>query len=55
MWPLQRADLLQVDDALVESCGLPGVTGRPPDSVLYSRGVRTVFAVPYDARRALPA
>jgi uncharacterized protein YqjF (DUF2071 family) len=55
MWPLQRADLLHLGDALVEACGLPGITERPPDSVLYSPGVRTVFAVPYDARRALPA
>ncbi len=55
MWPLQRADLLQIDDALVEASGLPGVSERPPDSVLFSRGVRTAFAVPYDARRALLA
>jgi uncharacterized protein YqjF (DUF2071 family) len=52
-WPLQRADLLHLDDGLVAACGLPGVTERPPDSVLFSRGVRTVFAVPYDARRPL--
>lgn len=52
-WPLQRAELLHLDDGLVAACGLPGVTERPPDSVLFSRGVRTVFAVPYDARRPL--
>jgi uncharacterized protein YqjF (DUF2071 family) len=52
-WPLHRANLLHLDDELVAACGLPGVTERPPDSVLFSRGVRTVFAVPYDARRPL--
>jgi uncharacterized protein len=51
-WPLQRADLLDVDDALVDVCGLPGIGERRPDSVLFSRGVRTVFAAPHDARRA---
>ena len=54
-WQLHRADLLHLDDALVGACGLPGVSERPPDSVLFSRGVRTVFAAPYDARRPLPA
>nr|WP_196791672.1 DUF2071 domain-containing protein [Motilibacter deserti] len=54
-WPLQSAELLELDDALVAACGLPGVTARPPDSVLFSRGVRTVFAMPYNARRPLPA
>jgi uncharacterized protein YqjF (DUF2071 family) len=53
-WPLHRADLLHLDDALVDACGLSGISERPPDSVLFSRGVRTVFAVPYDARRPLP-
>ncbi len=55
MWPLQHADLLDLDDALVDVYGPPGVSARPPDSVLFSRGVRTVFAVPFDARRPLPA
>lgn len=54
-WPLQRAELLHLDDALVDVCGPPGVSTRPPDSVLFSRGVRTVFAVPFDASRPLPA
>jgi uncharacterized protein YqjF (DUF2071 family) len=54
-WPLQRADLLDLDDALLGAAGLPGVSARPPDSVLFSRGVRTVFAVPYDAALPLPA
>lgn len=54
-WPLQRAELLHLDDVLLDVCGLPGVSARPPDSVLFSRGVRTVFVVPLDARRPLPA
>lgn len=49
-WPLQRADVLELDDSLVASCGVPDVAG-PPDSVLFSRGVRTSFGLPYDARR----
>lgn len=48
-WSLQDAELLQLDDTLVASCGLPGVGSRPPDSVLFSRGVTTQFAFPYAA------
>jgi uncharacterized protein len=55
VWPLHQAELLRLDDELVDVCGLPGVSARPPDSVLFSRGVRTVFAVPFDARRPLAA
>jgi uncharacterized protein YqjF (DUF2071 family) len=54
IWPLHRAELLHLDDELVGVCGLPGVSTRPPDSVLFSRGVRTRFVVPVDARRPLP-
>lgn len=50
-WPLHRATLLHLDDTLVAAAGLPGVVDRPPDSVLYSAGVRTWFGLPYDARR----
>ena len=53
-WPLQDATLLHLDDRLVDVCAVPGVTARPPDSVLFSRGVRTVFGLPYDARRPPP-
>ncbi|WP_243763483.1 YqjF family protein [Allobranchiibius sp. CTAmp26] len=53
VWPLRSAELLHLDETLVGLCGLPGVTTRRPDSVLFSRGVRTRFAVPYDARRPL--
>lgn len=45
-WPLRTATLLEIDDSLVAAAGLPGVTDRPPDSVLWSPGVRTVFGWP---------
>ncbi len=50
-WPLRSAELVHLDDTLVAAAGLPGVVGRPPDSVLFSPGVRTVFGLPYDATR----
>ncbi len=50
-WPLRSAELVELDDTLVAAAGLPTLAGRPPDSVLYSDGVRTVFGLPYDARR----
>ncbi len=49
-WPLRAAELLTLDDHLLAACGLPGVAVRPPDSVLFSRGVRTQFGAPVDAR-----
>ncbi|RJK98451.1 YqjF family protein [Vallicoccus soli] len=45
-WDLRRAELLDLDDGLVAAAGLPGVVSRPPDSVLFSDGVRTVFGPP---------
>ena len=45
-WPLQRAELISLKDELVDAAGLPGVTSRPPDSVLYSAGVHTRFGLP---------
>lgn len=45
-WPLRRATLEHLDDDLVAAAGLPGVTARPPESVLWSPGVRTVFGLP---------
>jgi uncharacterized protein len=44
-WPLFRADLLTLDDALVTAAGLPAMAG-PPDSVLYSPGVPVTFGGP---------
>lgn len=51
-WPLRSAELVELDDTLVAAAGLPSLAGRPPDSVLHSDGVRTVFGLPHDARRA---
>lgn len=45
-WPLQQAELLELDDELLAAAGLPGLAARPPDSVLFSRGVRTQFGLP---------
>lgn len=45
-WPLQSAELLRLDETLLAACGLPELAGRPPDSVLFSRGVRTQFGPP---------
>lgn len=46
-WPLYRAQLLACDEDLVAAAGLPGITSRAPDSVLFSPGVRAVrFARP---------
>jgi uncharacterized protein YqjF (DUF2071 family) len=44
-WPLHRAELLELDDSLVSSTGLPGPQG-PPVSVLYSPGVPVAFGGP---------
>lgn len=45
-WPLQRAELLELEDDLLAAAGLPGLAATPPDSVLFSRGVRTQFGLP---------
>jgi uncharacterized protein YqjF (DUF2071 family) len=50
-WPLHDAEVLALDDDLVASAGLPGLTTRPPDHVAFSPGVRTVFGFPGDATR----
>lgn len=42
-WPVHSAELLELDDELVAAAGLPGVTDRAPDSVLFSPGVTTRF------------
>ena len=43
-WPLYRAELTQLEDELVAAAGI-NVEG-PPESVLYSPGVRTQFGRP---------
>ena len=50
-WPLHTASLQHLDDDLVGAAGLPGVNHLPPDSVLWSAGVRTVFGMPVPSRR----
>ncbi len=50
-WPLHDANVLELDDELVASVGLQGVTERPPDHVAFSEGVRAEFGPPYDARQ----
>jgi len=45
-WPLRAARVTRLEDTLVAAAGLPGVTTRPPDSALFSTGVRTVFGLP---------
>lgn len=50
-WPLQRATLVHLTDELVAAAGLPGVSDREPDSVLFSAGVRTVFGQPQSTER----
>ena len=43
-WPLFRAQLTRIEDQLVAAAGI-SVTG-PPESVLFSPGVRTQFGLP---------
>lgn len=45
-WPLQRAELVHLDDTLLAAAGFPELAAVPPDSVLYSPGVDTVFSRP---------
>ena len=45
-WPLVRAELLDLRDELLADAGFPDLASRPPDSVLFSTGVRTWFSAP---------
>ena len=45
-WPLRDASVVELDDGLVASVGLPGVTDRPPDHVAFSEGVYAEFSRP---------
>ena len=45
-WPLRAATLDHCDDELLAAAGFPGISDRPPDSVLWSPGVRTQFGPP---------
>ncbi|OEV05264.1 YqjF family protein [Streptomyces oceani] len=44
-WPLHRAELLGLDEALLTAAGVPEAAG-PPVSVLYSPGVSVRFGTP---------
>jgi uncharacterized protein YqjF (DUF2071 family) len=50
-WRLRQAEVLELDDGLLASVGLPGVSSRPPDRVAFSDGVYAEFARP---RRVVP-
>ena len=52
VWPLHRAEVLALDDGLVAAAGLRDVAARPPDSVLWSPGVRAAFGPPERRARA---
>ena len=43
-WPLQRAELLDIDDGLIASCGLPAPSGEPVAH--YSPGVTVRLGLP---------
>ena len=45
-WSIVEASLVSLDDGLLAAAGFPDLATRPPDSVLYSSGVTTVFARP---------
>lgn len=51
-WPLRTATLVDLDDMLMAAAGLPGVSDRAPDSVLFSAGVFTAFGFPVWGARA---
>jgi uncharacterized protein YqjF (DUF2071 family) len=45
-WTLRDAELLELDDGLIASVGLPGIADRPPDHVAFSGGVHAEFGRP---------
>lgn len=45
-WPLRDVEVVELDDGLVASVGLPGVTDRPPDHTAFSDGVYAEFSRP---------
>jgi uncharacterized protein YqjF (DUF2071 family) len=50
-WPLREAEVVELDDGLLASVGLPGVAGAPPAHVAFSEGVYAEFTRP---RRVAP-
>ena len=53
-WPLRTAEVLELDDGLVAAAGLPGLTRRPPDHVVFSEGVAATFGRPGPATSPRP-
>lgn len=51
-WQVRQAELISLDDELLASVGLGDLTGRQPDSVLFSDGVHTEFGPPVLASTA---
>lgn len=45
-WVLRDAEVLELQDGLLASVGLPGVADRPPDAVAFSEGVFARFTRP---------
>jgi uncharacterized protein YqjF (DUF2071 family) len=45
-WPLHRAELVHLDDTLLEAAGFPGLATTAPTSVLWSPGTFTTFGFP---------
>ncbi len=50
-WPVHDAEVLELDDGLMASVGLPQLAAGPPDHVAFSPGVRTEFGFPGNATR----
>lgn len=50
-WPVHDAQVLALEDELMASVGLAGLSHRPPDHVAFSPGVRTEFGFPANAVR----
>lgn len=42
-WALVEAEVTRLDDTLLATAGIPGLSARAPDSVLYSAGVTSRF------------
>jgi uncharacterized protein YqjF (DUF2071 family) len=50
-WTLRDAEVLELEDGLLASVGLPGISERPPDLVAFSDGVHAEFGPPARVRR----
>ena len=46
LWSLRSAELLELDETVLAAAGLPGLSARPPDSVLFSDGLQARFGGP---------